>query len=107
MQRNDEELLLDLLMRWDELRERAQEIAVEELCRQHPHLLKELARRIKALEATSWLEKPSNDDDPPDGDASALDPPSAKIFSGRYRLDALIAEGGFAQVWKGTDLELK
>ena len=107
MERNDEDLLLDMLMRWEEVRERGQEITIGDLCRRHPDLLEELASRLKALEATSWLEQPSEDEDPPDGDAPGPEPISTKIFSGRYRLDALIAEGGFAQVWKGTDLQLK
>jgi serine/threonine protein kinase len=108
MGQKDEELLLDLLLRWEELKHRGQELSVEELCRERPDLKSELEKRIKALEATSWLDKPLDDDDPPDFDIPFPLPNSGpKVFSGRYRLDALIAEGGFAQVWKGTDLELK
>jgi len=36
------------------------------------------------------------------GEGAAL--PS--VFAGRYRLDALIAEGGFSQVWRAMDLSL-
>jgi len=107
MEGNDNEVLLDLLLRWEELKDRGQEISVDELCRGRPDLKQELEKRIKALEATSWLEKPFNDDDPPDFELPDDLPSGPKVFSGRYRLDALIAEGGFAQVWKGTDLELK
>lgn len=108
MEQTDEELLLDLLLRWEELKHRGQEISVEDLCRGRPDLKIELEKRIKALEATSWLEKPLDDDDPPEFDIPfPLPNGGPKVFSGRYRLDALIAEGGFAQVWKGTDLELK
>lgn len=107
MEQNDEELLLDLLMRWEELRNRGQTIAVESLCQNRPDLRHELAKRIEALEATAWLDKPTDEDDPPDCDEKPPAPCAPRVFSGRYRLDSLIAEGGFAQVWKATDLELK
>lgn len=107
MEQNDEDLLLDLLMRWEELRNRGQSISVDALCRERPDLRDELQKRIKALEATAWLEKPSDDDDPPDCDEEPPAPGAPRVFSGRYRLDSIIAEGGFAQVWKATDLELK
>lgn len=107
MESPDEDLLLDLLLRWEELRNRGQEIPVEELAREYPHLQAELRKRIKALTATAWLEKPLDDEDPPEGHDPAPAPSAPKIFGGRYRLDAILAEGGFAQVWKGIDLELK
>ena len=103
MERNDEEVLLDLLLRWEELVARGQQVSIDDLCRERPDLKAELRKRIEALEATSWLEKPLEDDDPPEVDSPFALPNEPKIFSGRYRLDALIAEGGFAQVWKGTD----
>jgi len=107
MEQTDDELLLDLLMRWEELRDRGQPIAAEDLCRDRPDLRDELNRRITALEATAWLEKPSHDEDPPDPAREHSDHSGPRVFAGRYRLDVLVAEGGFAQVWKGTDLELK
>lgn len=107
MEKKDEEVLLDLLLRWEELKNRGQQVSVQDLCRERPDLKATLEKRIKALEATSWLEKPLDDDDPPDFELPPHLPNNPKVFSGRYRLDALIAEGGFAQVWKGTDLELK
>jgi tRNA A-37 threonylcarbamoyl transferase component Bud32/streptogramin lyase len=103
----DEDRLLDLLMRWEELRNRGRAISVEELARDSPHLQAELRKRITALTATAWLEKPLDDEDPPEADYPAPSTSAPKIFGGRYRLDAILAEGGFAQVWKGTDLELK
>ena len=101
----DEELLADLLVQWEELREQGRDVPAAELCRQHPHLADELDRRINALKVTSWLDRPV---DVPTDEATAAttgrhDP---RTLAGRYRLDVLIAEGGFAQVWRGYDLEL-
>ena len=102
----DEEILADLLLRWEELRERGQETPAAELSQEHPHLIEELARRIKAMKAVSWLDKPLGPgDDGPDSEGSTDAKPRTLI--GRYRLDDLIATGGFAQVWRGYDLELQ
>ena len=101
----DDELLADLLVRWEELREQGQDVSALELCQDCPHLADELARRINALEVISWLDKPievAESNDVPKT-ASNHEP---RTLAGRYRLDDLIAEGGFAQVWRGYDLEL-
>ncbi|MBX9679113.1 MAG: protein kinase [Gemmataceae bacterium] len=101
----DEELLADLLVRWEELREQGQDVPAIELCQGCPHLTDELARRINALKVTSWLDKPV--EVPADDPAAPLSGQhGSRTLAGRYRLDVLIAEGGFAQVWKGYDLEL-
>ena len=100
----DEELLADLLLRWEELHEKGQETSAEELCRDCPHLAPLLAERIHALKVTAWMERPDDDGgtqpDPPT-------PSAPRTLAGRYRLDEKIAEGGFAEVWKGYDLELR
>jgi len=108
MEQADEELIFDLLLRWEELHKRGESVSPSELCRDRPDLLPELTTRIKALAATEWLEKPLDGPEPPDtGSSGPSDPPrNPRTFLGRYRLDVLVAEGGFAQVWKGTDLEL-
>ena len=54
----DDDLLADLLLRWEELREQGQDVSALELCQGCPHLADELARRINALKVTSWLDKP-------------------------------------------------
>ncbi len=102
----DEEILADLLLRWEELRERGQDTPAAELSQEHPHLIEELARRIKAMKAVSWMDKPLG---PGDDGSDSEDSTDAKprTLIGRYRLDDLIATGGFAQVWRGYDLELQ
>jgi serine/threonine protein kinase len=102
---DDEELLAELLIQWEELYERGQDTPARELCKDYPHLADELSRRIAAMKATDWL----NDPDPPAGDPPAVvvQPLQGRVLAGRYRLDDLVAEGGFAQVWRAYDTELQ
>ena len=60
---NDENELPDdrlhqLLELWDDLRKQGLEPSPEELCQNDPQLLEELRKRIDAIKATNWLEKP-------------------------------------------------
>jgi serine/threonine protein kinase len=101
---HDEELLAELLIQWEELYERGQDSSPQELCRDCPHLIKELERRIAAMKATNWLNDP---DCPADAPATASHQAQGKVLGGRYRLDDLIATGGFAEVWRAFDTELQ
>ena len=104
MTTEDDELLADLLLRWDELREQGQDVSSIELCQSCPHLVDELERRIRALKASDWMDRPIELNDPAvDRNTTTHEP---RTLAGRYRLDDLIAEGGFAQVWRAYDLEL-
>jgi hypothetical protein len=101
---HDEELLTELLLQWEELYERGQDSSPEELCRDCPHLLAELRGRIAAMKATDWLNNPDCEEDA----ASNVTHQNAnKVLNGRYRLDTLIATGGFAEVWRAFDTELQ
>ncbi len=103
----DKDLLAELLIQWEELYERGQDTPAAELAKDHPELIAELERRIKVLKKVAWLDKPldGDSDDPP----SENDPrsPFPRTIAGRYRLDELIAEGGFAQVFRAYDKELQ
>jgi serine/threonine protein kinase len=106
MNERDEELLGDFLLQWEELSERGQDTPASELAKDHPELIEELSYRIKALKATRWLDKPL-DYDPPNDDPPETLPASPKTLASRYRLDGLIAEGGFAQVYRAYDTDLQ
>ncbi len=101
---NDEDSLADLLVRWEELQEQGQDVSAIELCQQAPHLADELARRIRVLKDTAWLDRRFDADT--DTDATSFETKEKRTLADRYRLDELVAEGGFAQVWKAFDLEL-
>lgn len=102
---SDEDILADLLLRWEELREKGQDTPAEQICQDHPHLVAEFTRRIKILTVTSWLDHPQAGKDCL---SEAPDVPAEpRTLASRYRLDTLIAEGGFAQVWRAYDLELQ
>jgi tetratricopeptide (TPR) repeat protein/tRNA A-37 threonylcarbamoyl transferase component Bud32 len=102
----DKELLAELLLKWEELYQRGQDTPATELAKDHPDLTDELARRIKVLKTVAWLDKPL-DDDPPEDNSSSPPPHTPRTFANRYRLDELIAEGGFAQVFRAYDTELQ
>lgn len=104
MTNEDEEILADLLLRWDELREQGQEVSSIELCQACPHLVDELERRIRALRAADWMDRPIELNDQDEHCIATTHEP--RTLASRYRLDDLIAEGGFAQVWRAYDLEL-
>lgn len=103
----DEELLADLMIQWEEALEQGRDVSAADLSKDCPHLVGEISRRIEALRGTSWMDKPvdGNGNDPPPTDAPDPDTPPRTLVN-RYRLDQKVAEGGFAQVWKGYDLEL-
>lgn len=103
----DEERLADLLIQWEEILEQGRDVSAADLCKDCPQLIEELSRRLQAMRGTSWMDRPvdGGSDDPPAPDNPAPDTPPRTLVD-RYRLDQKIAEGGFAQVWRGYDLEL-
>ena len=104
----DEEVLADLIQKWEDLRDMGQNTPPETLCAEHPHLLPELKRRIEILGVTSWLDEPlpaAGADDPQPSPTN--DPMLSRVLGGRYRIEKLVARGGFAQVYQGYDTELQ
>lgn len=90
----DEERVADLLLTWEEARERGNAITAEELCRGCPELLDAVRDRIRLLEKTAWMSGP------------AKPPQQPRTLAERYVLEALIGSGGYADVWRAYDLRL-
>jgi serine/threonine protein kinase len=101
----DEEILSDLLLQWEELHETGQDLAASDLCKAYPHLIDELSQRIHAMKTTAWIDEHLEEDESPYDDLQTTHEPRTLI--GRYRLEKLVAEGGFAYVWLGFDQELQ
>ncbi len=103
----DEERLVDLLLAWEERFEQGQDLPAEELCRDCPELTAALAARISALRTVAWVKQSSRSRRDAEFHPASISPRGPLILARRYRLDGLIAEGGFGEVWRGFDLELQ
>lgn len=62
MARQDEELLAEWLLRWEEARELGRGVSASALVGERADLAAELERRIRILEETAWLDEPLDDE---------------------------------------------
>ena len=106
---SEEAGLTDLLIRWEELRERGESIPVEELCAREPELVDALRHRIDGLKAMAPLIGPTVSRPDADHDGAAPVPPPPRQSAtcvAEYRGLRFHAEGGLGEVFMahGEDL---
>ena len=99
---SDDDLLIDLLVEWEERVARGEVVSPADLCRDRPDLVPEFTERIARLKRVGRLADLGN----PSSSTSGL-LPTDQPLAGRYRLEKLIGVGSFSTVWRAHDLLLE
>ncbi len=100
--KNRDDIIADLLLRWEESYEHGNDVTATNLCKDHPELTDVLQSKINDLKKMSWMTDGENE-----CDESASDELLNKTLGDRYRIESLIAQGGFGRVYKAFDPELE
>ncbi|MEZ6126819.1 MAG: protein kinase [Planctomycetaceae bacterium] len=87
--------IADLLLRWEEEREKGNDVPIDQLCADCPELRDEVKQKIDALERMAWMS----------GDAD--EPPLPEVIAGRYKVERLLGQGGHGRVVLAFDTELE
>ena len=98
----------ELLERWDDARERGEELSVAELCRDDPGLASEVERRIQVLRAWEGLADTSRaiDADTPTGPRPRPRTPNSAVITLNLTELQFHAQGGLGAIFKARDPRL-
>ena len=99
-----DETLAALLLRWEEAWDQGIEISAETLCVANSELVEKLRKQIAALTQMEWMTKPGCE---PQNNVDLPHQMLGRTLNGRYRIETLIAEGGFGLVYRAFDPELQ
>jgi serine/threonine-protein kinase len=97
-----EDILDELLDRWEEAFAGGRDIPAEELCRDYPELLNRVKNAIRAFKRQPWMNQPAAG-----ATAAAAAPPRfapGEVIGGRYRLVARLADGAHGEVWRAEEI---
>lgn len=98
------EILAALLLRWEEGWGRGEDLLAEILCAECLEMTEQVQDRITALKKMAWMTRSESE---PENSVQTSDPLLGRTLAGRYRIETLIAEGGFGRVYRAFDPELQ
>jgi hypothetical protein len=91
----------ELVLRWQELRERGQTVSAAELCGECPELLDDVKGRLEALQSMERFLGTAGE--PPAGEAETI-PAGTQL--GDYRIGGRLGAGGMGLVYRAEDVRL-
>ena len=102
MKRERDEIIADLLLRWEDSVENGHEVKVATLCAEHPELLNDLESKINDLKKMAWMSFDNSEDSKIQNDELI-----GKTLGSRYQIELQIGRGGQGRVYKAFDHELQ